>query len=66
MTKLKEFITSMFDMWVQKRWLKTIDKSIRRRDRLMDDYRREVRVLGRLVTRYNELYEPGIDISKGV
>ena len=53
---MKELIKKSFDLWVRTRWLKMIDKEIKKRDELLSRYNRQKCVVSELYKRYCELY----------
>lgn len=53
---MRELIKKSFDLWVRTRWLKMIDKEIKKRDELLNRYNRQKYVVSELFKRYCELY----------
>lgn len=56
MSELKELIKKSFDLWVKMRWLKTIDKEVKKRRKYFFKYKRQKYVVNKLVEVYNNLY----------
>jgi hypothetical protein len=56
MSELKELIKKSFDLWVKMRWLKTIDKEVKKRRKYFFKYKRQEYVVNKLVEEYNNLY----------
>lgn len=54
---MKELIKTSFELFCKKRWLKAIDKEIRKCNKLSAEHGRHKHILDRLVERYNELYD---------
>lgn len=52
-----KLIKEVFDLWVRKRWLKTIDKECDEYNKLNAKLRRQGYVVNKLVDRYNEIYK---------
>ena len=53
---MKELLKRRFELWVKMRWLKTIDKEVRKRQKLSSKYHRQEYVVEKLVNEYNKLY----------
>lgn len=45
-----------FELWVKMRWLKTIDKEVKKRRKYFFKYKRQEYVVNKLVEEYNNLY----------
>ena len=56
MSELKRLLKESFDIWVKKRWLKEIDRSIERYKNAYNKAIREHHVMNALINRYNEIY----------
>ena len=56
MAKVIELLERTFQMWVEKRWLKEIDKAVDRYKKAQSKANREYFVMKKLCERYNELY----------
>lgn len=56
MNELKEMIKKSFDLWVKMRWLKTIDKEVKKRRKYFFKFKRQEYVVNKLVEEYNNLY----------
>jgi hypothetical protein len=56
MIELKEMIKKSFDLWVKMRWLKTIDKEVKKRRKYFFKFKRQEYVVNKLVEEYNNLY----------
>ena len=56
MEQLKKLIKESFELWVKKRWLKEIDRSIDRYKKTYAKACREHYVMQTLIKRYNEIY----------
>lgn len=57
MSELKELIKKSFALWVKMRWLKTIDKEVKKRRKYFFKYKRQEYVVNKLVEEYNNLYD---------
>ena len=55
MSELKELIKKSFALWVKMRWLKTIDKEVKKRRKYFFKYKRQEYVVNKLVEEYNNL-----------
>lgn len=53
---MKELLKRSFELWVKMRWLKTIDKEIKKRRKYFFKYKRQEYVVNKLVEEYNNLY----------
>ena len=53
---LKKLLKETFDLWGRMRWLKIIDKEIKKRDKCYRAYERHKIVAFQLAIKYNELY----------
>ena len=49
MNELKEMIKKSFDLWVKMRWLKTIDKEVKKRRKYFFKFKRQEYVVNKLV-----------------
>ena len=56
MENLKKLIKSSFDLWVKKRWLNEINRSVDRYHKYRDKADRERYVLNKLIEEYNNIY----------
>ena len=56
MEKLKELLKSSFELWVKKRWLKEIDRSVDRYNNYKDKAAKEQYILNSLIKEYNKIY----------
>ena len=56
MDSLKALIKSTFELFCQMRWLRLIDKEIRKRDKLREKERRQSYVVQRLFQEYEKQY----------
>lgn len=66
MSELKEMIKKSFDLWVKMRWLKTIDKEVKKRTKYFFKFKRQEYVVNKLVEEYNNLYADSKFKSEGV
>lgn len=57
MNELKELLNEGFELHAQMAWLKTIDKAIKKRDKLKQKFIRQNYVVTKLVEAYNERYK---------
>ena len=62
MEELKMLIKQSFELRIKMRWLKTIDKAVKKRRKCFFKYKRQEYVVDKLVERYNNLYA---DFNKG-
>lgn len=53
---MKELLKRRFELWIKMRWLKTIDKEIKKRRKYFFKYKRQEYVVNKLVEEYNNLY----------
>ena len=53
---MKELLKRSFELWVKMRWLKTIDKEIRKGRKYFSKYKMKEYVVNKLVEEYNTLY----------
>ena len=53
---MKELLKRQFELWVKMRWLKIIDKEIKKRRKYFFKYKRKEYVVNKLVEEYNNLY----------
>ena len=53
---MKELLKRSFELWVKMRWLKTIDKEIKKRRKYFFKYKMKEYVVNKLVEEYNNLY----------
>lgn len=63
MDKLKDLLKAAFDLFVEQRWLKTIDKELnkfnrikRERTKVDNELQKQQYILNMLIKRYNEIY----------
>ena len=49
-------LKKQFDLWCRMRWLKEIDKEVKKRDKCYEQYKRHDYVAKALVEEYNKLY----------
>ena len=62
MEELKMRIKQSFELRIKMRWLKTIDKAVKKRKKWFFKYKRQEYVVNKLVDEYNKLYA---DFNKG-
>ena len=62
MDSLKALIKESFELSCQMRWLRLIDKEIRKRDKLLEKERRQSYVVQRLFQEYEKRY--GEEVKK--
>ena len=60
MEKLKELLKKSFELWVKKRWLNEINRSVDRYNKYKDKAAREQYVLNCLIKEYNEIYHENL------
>lgn len=53
---MPELLKRRFECWIEKRWLKEIDRAIDRYRKAQSKANREYHVMNALIKRYNELY----------
>lgn len=53
---MRKLLKQTFELWVKMRWLKTIDKEIKKRRKYFFKYKRQEYVVNKLVEEYNNLY----------
>ena len=53
---MKELLKRRFELWIKMRWLKTMDKEIKKRRKYFFKYKRQEYVVNKLVEEYNNLY----------
>lgn len=56
MRELKELLKRSFELRVKMRWLKTIDKEVKKRRKYFFKYKRQEYVVNKLVEEYNNIY----------
>ena len=56
MEKFKELLKRSFDLWVKRRWLNEINRSVNRYNKYKDKAAREQYVLNSLIKEYNKIY----------
>lgn len=56
MKHLIDLIASTFDLWVKMRWLKGIDKELRKRDKLWERYKRQRYVVNEMYKEFCKRY----------
>lgn len=65
---MKKLLKRQFELWVKMRWLKTIDKEIKKRRKYLFKYKRQEYVVNKLVDEYNKIYADSVikikDVSK--
>jgi hypothetical protein len=57
---MKKLLKQTFELWVKMRWLKTIDKEIKKRQKYKLKYLAKVYVIDHLVTEYNKKYADSV------
>ena len=62
---MRELLKRSFELWVEKRWLREIERSADRHKKLVYKANREYKVLEALVKRYNELYNQNLGVKDG-
>ena len=62
---MREIIKKSFELWVEKLWLRQIERSADRHKKLVSKAMREYKVLQSLVERYNEIYEQNLGAKYG-
>lgn len=58
---LKRLIKESFELWCKKRWLKLMDKEVRKRDKHYQKYKRHDYIAKRLMNDFNNQFEKGSD-----
>ena len=53
---LKKLLKERFEMWCKMRWLKNINKEIKKRNKRYKQYERHEFVVSQLVKEYNKIY----------
>lgn len=56
MSQLKELVKEAFELTVRMRWLKTINKAIKKRDNTLEKFKRQNYVVTKLVEEYKKRY----------
>lgn len=56
MAELINLIKKSFDLSVRMRWLKEINRAIKKRSKIYEAYRKQSYIIADLVNRFNELY----------
>jgi hypothetical protein len=62
---MAELLKRSFDLWVEKRWLREIERTCDRHKRLVFKANREYHALSALVKRYNEIYNQNLGVKYG-
>ena len=57
---MKKLLKRQFELWVKMRWLKTIDKEIKKRQKYKLKYLAQVYVIDHLVAEYNQKYADSV------
>lgn len=57
---MPELLKLTFEYWIEKRWLKEIDRAIDRYRKAQRKSNREYHVMNALIKRYNELYDQNL------
>lgn len=68
--RLIELIKRSFELWMKKRWLKTIDKEADKYNKLSAKLKRQQYIVNDLLKKYNQIYSPdelkgGVNNGKG-
>lgn len=53
---LKKLLKESFNLWCRMRWLKTIDKEIKKRDKCYEQYKRHQYIATKLVEEYKKAF----------
>ena len=53
---MRKLLKQRFELWIKMRWLKTIDKEIKKRRKYLFKYKKQEYVVSKLVEEYNNLY----------
>ena len=53
---MKELLKQRFELWIKMRWLKSIDKEVKKRRKYFFKYKRQEYVVDKLVDEYNKIY----------
>ena len=53
---MRKLLKQTFELWVKMRWLKTIDKAVKKRSKCFSKYKRQEYVVSELVKEYNKIY----------
>lgn len=56
MSQLKELVKEAFELNVRMRWLKTINKAVKKRDNTLEKFKRQNYVVTKLVEEYKKIY----------
>lgn len=56
MKEIKGLLKRTFELWVKMRWLKLIDKELKKRRKYFFKYKTQEYVVNKLVEEYNKLY----------
>lgn len=62
---MRELLKRSFELWVEKRWLREIERSADRHKKLVLKANCEYKVLEALVKRYNEIYDQNLGVKYG-
>jgi hypothetical protein len=54
--EMKELLKRRFEIWLKMRWLKTINKEIKKRRKYLFKYKKQEYVVNKLVEEYNNTY----------
>lgn len=57
---MRKLLKQTFELWVKMRWLKTIDKEIKKRRKYFFKYKRQEYVVNKLVDEYNKIYADSV------
>lgn len=60
MSTVKDLLKRTFDLWVKKRWLKEISRSVDRYNKYKDSAAREQYILNSLIKEYNNIYHENL------
>lgn len=61
---MTDLLKCWFELWARKRWLRVIDKALRRCRKANSKAKRELYVLGELIERYNEIYNENLGVTE--
>lgn len=64
MKELKELLKRSFELWVKMRWLKTIDKEVKKRRKYFFKYKRQEYINEQIVRIAKEIMEGDNEASK--
>jgi hypothetical protein len=57
---MADLLKRSFEVWVKKRWLREIDKALKRAHKANNRAMRERYVVEKLIERYNEIYNENL------